>query len=87
VLTEKAKEEPVASSKDDDFMLGDPIEIEIKSESATEYEIDAEAEGYEDMYCTRLMEDLYDWGLSAQTIEEVRDVFGWCGLEALWNGR
>mgnify|MGYP003342857729 CR=1 FL=1 len=40
-----------------------------------------------DEYVRKLRDDLLQWGMSSDAIQEVGELFGWSGLEALWDAR
>jgi glutamine amidotransferase len=61
--------------------------VDSDSRLATLNDDDTAAEEATDDYIRKLRNDLLDWGMSREAIEEVGELFGWSGLEALWDAR
>lgn len=85
-VTEPSKVNDRISLDDDPFLLKD--EDETKDDDMMDGVSDLIREDEDaDAYCSKLERDLYNWGLSKPCIEEVRELFGWSGLESLWDQR
>lgn len=74
-------------TKDDWDRWADSVDSDSKWAPVAGMEDDDEDGDKSDDYVRKLRNDLLDWGMSREAIEEVGQLFGWTGLEALWDAR